>query len=59
MLGTNVYARALMSTLLLKRSVFDLERVYVNGGRWGYLVGVDSKDLRQVLAVKEVEVAVI
>lgn len=34
MLGTNVYAREL-GVVFLKRSILDLVRVYVNGGRWG------------------------
>ena len=43
----------------VERSILDLERIYINGGRRGYLVGMDPKELRRVLAVEEVGVAAV
>jgi prolyl-tRNA editing enzyme YbaK/EbsC (Cys-tRNA(Pro) deacylase) len=34
----------------LQRTVLDLPRIYVNGGRKGYLVGMAPADLVRVLA---------
>jgi len=39
-------------------SVFDLERIYLNGGSRGFLVGVDPRDLDRVLKVNRVRVAI-
>ena len=38
-------------------SIFDLERIYLNGGSRGFLVAFDPKDLERVLNVNRVNVA--
>ena len=43
----------------VERSILNLERIYINGGRRGYLVGIDPKDLGRVLPIQEVEVAAV
>jgi prolyl-tRNA editing enzyme YbaK/EbsC (Cys-tRNA(Pro) deacylase) len=40
----------------LEKTVLELPKIYVNGGRRGYLVGVDPRELVRVLAPKLVEV---
>ena len=39
-------------------SIFDLERIYLNGGSRGFLVGLDPKELDRVLALRRVSVAI-
>jgi Cys-tRNA(Pro) deacylase len=39
-------------------TIFDLDRIFLNGGSRGFLVGLDPKDLDKVLAVTRVSVAV-
>jgi prolyl-tRNA editing enzyme YbaK/EbsC (Cys-tRNA(Pro) deacylase) len=41
----------------VERSVLDLPRLYINGGRRGFLVGIESAQLVRVLAPVPVEVA--
>jgi len=41
----------------VERSILGLDRIYINGGRRGYLVGIDPKEFRRVLALEEVGVA--
>jgi prolyl-tRNA editing enzyme YbaK/EbsC (Cys-tRNA(Pro) deacylase) len=41
----------------MERSIRDLPRVYINGGRRGFLVGVRSEDLEKILRPQLVEVA--
>ena len=41
-----------------ERSIFDLSKIYINGGKRGFLVSIKPQDLRVVLAVEEVEVAI-
>jgi prolyl-tRNA editing enzyme YbaK/EbsC (Cys-tRNA(Pro) deacylase) len=42
----------------MERTIADLPRLYVNGGRRGYLVGMTPSDLVRVLAPELVDVAV-
>jgi Cys-tRNA(Pro) deacylase len=39
-------------------SLFDLDRIFLNGGSRGFLVGIDPKDLERVLQIKRVSVAI-
>ena len=41
----------------LERSVLELPRIYINGGRRGYLLGMDSAELVRVLSPVLVDVA--
>ncbi len=38
-------------------TIFELDRIYLNGGSRGFLVGLDPKDLDKVLKVNRVSVA--
>lgn len=42
----------------VEKTVFALERILINGGRRGLLLEIDPRDLRQLLALVEVEVGV-
>ncbi|MDP1832303.1 MAG: Cys-tRNA(Pro) deacylase [Geothrix sp.] len=39
-------------------TIFDLPRIYLNGGSRGFLVGLDPKDLERVLKINRVSVAI-
>jgi Cys-tRNA(Pro) deacylase len=39
-------------------SLFDLDRIYLNGGSRGFLVGLEPKDLERVLQIQRVTVAI-
>ena len=54
--GTSPFATRKTMPVFLEKTVLDLPRIYVNGGRRGYLVGVDPRELVRVLAPKLVEV---
>jgi hypothetical protein len=41
------------------RSMQPLERVWINGGRQGFLVEISPEVLRQILAPREVNVAIV
>jgi prolyl-tRNA editing enzyme YbaK/EbsC (Cys-tRNA(Pro) deacylase) len=43
--------------IYLQRSVLDLPRIYINGGRRGYLLGMVSAELTRTLAPVLVDVA--
>jgi Cys-tRNA(Pro) deacylase len=43
--------------VFVERTIFDLPRIYLNGGKRGFLVALDPAELRRVLTVETVEVA--
>jgi prolyl-tRNA editing enzyme YbaK/EbsC (Cys-tRNA(Pro) deacylase) len=43
----------------LERSVLGLARIYINGGRRGYLLGMDPAELVRVLSPTLVDVALV
>ena len=55
--GTSPFGTRKSMPVYLERSVLRLKRIYINGGRRGYLLGMDSADLERVLAPVLVDVA--
>lgn len=43
--------------VFVEKSVLELPRIYINGGRRGFLVGIDPNDLVRVVAARPVDVA--
>lgn len=54
--GTSPFGTKTKMPVYVERSIMELDRIYINGGRRGYLVGIGPEELRKVLAVEEVEV---
>jgi len=57
--GTSPFGTKTRMPVYVERSILDLDRIYINGGRRGYLVGIDPKELPKLLAVEAVEVAAV
>ena len=57
--GTSPFGTKTRMPVYVERSILELDRIYINGGRRGYLVGIDPKELPRVLVVEEVEVAAV
>jgi Cys-tRNA(Pro) deacylase len=55
--GTSPFGTRKRMPIYLERSVLDLPRIYINGGRRGYLLGMDPAELVRVLSPALVEVA--
>lgn len=55
--GTSPFGTRKSMPIYLERSVLDLPRIYINGGRRGYLLGMDSSELVRLLSPVLVEVA--
>ncbi|NJN47639.1 MAG: aminoacyl-tRNA deacylase [Candidatus Competibacteraceae bacterium] len=45
--------------VIAEQSIFTLPRVYINGGKRGYLIGIDATDLQRLLQPKLVQVAIV
>jgi len=43
----------------VEKTILDLERIYINGGRRGYLVGIAPSELVRVLKPTPVEVGLV
>jgi Cys-tRNA(Pro) deacylase len=55
--GTSPFGTRKVLPVYIERTVLDLERIYINGGRRGLLVSIDPRELARVLAVVPVNVA--
>jgi Cys-tRNA(Pro) deacylase len=55
--GTSPFGTRRKMPVYMERSIADLPRIYINGGRRGYLVGLAPADLVRVLAPTLVDVA--
>jgi len=55
--GTSPFGTRKPLPIFVERTILDLERLYINGGRRGLLVGVAPGDLTRVLGATPVEVA--
>ena len=55
--GTSPFGTRKQMPVYLERSVLDLPRIYINGGRRGYLLGMASAELQRVLSPILVDVA--
>jgi Cys-tRNA(Pro) deacylase len=53
--GTSPFGTRKAMPVYLEKTVLDLERIYINGGRRGFLVGLDPRELVRVLKPHLVE----
>jgi Cys-tRNA(Pro) deacylase len=55
--GTSPFGTRKAMPVYLERSVLDLPRIYINGGRRGYLLAMDPREIVRVLSPVLVDVA--
>jgi Cys-tRNA(Pro) deacylase len=55
--GTSPFGTRKSLPVYVEKSALGLGKIYINGGRRGYLVGIDPADLARVLDIKTVEIA--
>jgi Cys-tRNA(Pro) deacylase len=53
--GTSPFGTRKAMPVYLERTVLDLAKIYINGGRRGFLVGIDPRELVRVLQPTLVE----
>ena len=56
--GTSPFGTRRRMPVYLEETILDLPRIYINGGKRGYLVGVDPRDLVKLLNPTLVRVAI-
>lgn len=52
--GTSPFGVKTKMPIYAEKSIFDLEKIYINGGKRGFLIMIEPKILREVLDVREV-----
>jgi len=55
--GTSTFGTRKKLPVYMERSILELAKIYINGGRRGYLVGISPADLSRTLQPKLVQVA--
>lgn len=56
--GTSPFGVRTKMPVFAEKTIFDLERIFINGGKRGFLVAVAPQVLREVLRLEEVEVGI-
>jgi len=56
--GTSPLGTRAKLPVYVERTIFALPKIYINGGKRGFLVSINPQDLRALLTVEEVEVAI-
>ncbi|MDQ3803186.1 MAG: Cys-tRNA(Pro) deacylase [Acidobacteriota bacterium] len=56
--GTSPFGTRAALPVYVERTIFDLPKIYINGGKRGFLVEIEPRDLRSLSPLTEVEVAV-
>ena len=56
--GTSPFGVKTKMPIFAESTIFELEKIYINGGKRGFLVEIAPEILKTVLDVKSVEVAV-
>ena len=56
--GTSPFGTRTKMPVYVEKSILSLERVYINGGKRGFLVEIDPEVLKETLDAKEVEVGI-
>jgi Cys-tRNA(Pro) deacylase len=56
--GTSPFGTRTAMPVYVEATIFELESIYINGGKRGFLVEIDPGVLKNVMKVEEVEVAI-
>ena len=56
--GTSPFGTRARLPVYVERTIFELPRIYINGGKRGFLVEIDPRDLRILSPLTEVEVGI-
>lgn len=56
--GTSPFGTKTKLPVYAEKTIFELEKIYINGGKRGFLVEIAPRVLKDVLAVEEVEVGI-
>ncbi len=55
--GTSPFGLKTQMPIYVEKSIFELDKIYINGGKRGFLVEISGTVLREILDIEEVEVS--
>ncbi len=56
--GTSPFGTKTKMPVYAEKTIFDLPRIYINGGKRGFLIAIAPRVLKTVLQIEEVEVGI-
>lgn len=56
--GTSPFGLKMQMLIYVERTIFDLEKIYINGGKRGFLIEIKPQVLREVLTIETVAVGI-
>jgi Cys-tRNA(Pro) deacylase len=56
--GTSPFGTRHPLPVYVERSIVSLRRIFINGGKRGFLVEINPADLKKALAITEIDVAI-
>lgn len=56
--GTSPFGTRTSMPVYVEKSILSLEKIYINGGKRGFLIEIDPGVLRQTLNAEDVEIAI-
>ena len=56
--GTSPFGTRTAMHVYVEKTIFDLDKIYINGGKRGFLMEIDPKIMKDLLEIAEVEVGI-
>ena len=56
--GTSPFGTKVQLPIYAESTIFDLDMIYINGGKRGFILGMNPKHLLDILSINTVEVAI-
>jgi Cys-tRNA(Pro) deacylase len=56
--GTSPFGTRNMLPIYAEKTIFGLQKIYINGGKRGFIVEISSEDLQRILPIVQVEAAI-
>lgn len=57
--GTSPFGVKTNLPVYAEKTIFELEKIYINGGKRGFLIAIAPQVLREVLRVEEIQVGIV
>jgi len=56
--GTSPFGTRTPILVYAEKTIFDLDKIYINGGKRGFLVEIETSELRRILEIEQVEAGI-
>ncbi len=55
--GTSPFGLKTQIPIYVEKTIFNLDKIFINGGKRGFLVEIESSELKRILGIEEVEIS--